>query len=291
MAGETFQHIEFSNNSSPYISDTNLNEMQDNIDEAIQTTNTNLSEIKQEKKVRLSTAGWYRVGIIHSNGIWPNTIIMSVGTQYVYGPPSTALISIATTYRKAKISQLNAATEQNNRAITRVRVLYDSTDDCFYIDAYYNYTYTTEGQGNVFVVGNVSILKGIDTSVFELIEPIPETLTSTVVDDMLIDYNKVEPYYRYLDSFFINSWSGNGENLIEVDELGVKHITISVKNGTDRGVMQLPTELRPATTVLLSATNQIASGYISIDTAGKIGVSANIFTSGSSNLISSGTYK
>ena len=292
MAGETFQHIEFSNDSSPYISDTNLNELQTRVDNAIKTQKNRITNLKQmEGAVNISTAGWYRVATIYGNTdskVLPGKgAIIEIVPTWNMGQPCSVMLSILSVYNKIKITQLNAiAVNAASTTITKARALWDDTNSCFYIDVYYYYN-----TPNSLYVKNLSFLDSDYNGGVELNTPAVETFSGTALSEITINYNKIEPYYRYIDSYLINSWSVNGQSICEVDELGVKHITISVRNGTSSNVFQLPDELKPETTILLPATNGSAVGYATIYLSGIIAVSGNIYTSGSSNFVASGTYK
>lgn len=281
-----FTPIEFQNNQAPYISDTNLNEMQRRLKGSLDTLDTKISNIKYALRKTANTQAWYRIATIYSPSPAKASII-SVSTTWNIGQPSSVLFSCLTTYQKIKITQINAITQDDSSfAITKLRALWDSTNSCYYIDAYYNYN-----TNNDMHVKNLSLLDSDYSGGVEINEPEIETFSGTSLSEITINYNNIEPYYRYIDSYLINSWSVNGQSICEVDELGVKHITISVRNGTSSNVFQLPQELRPETTILLPATNGSAVGYATIYTSGIIAVSGNIYTSGSSNFVASGTYK
>lgn len=280
-----FTPIEFHNNQAPYVSDTNLNEMQRRLKGSLDTLDTKISNIKYALRKTATTQAWYRIATIYSSSPAKASII-SVSTTWNVGQPSSVLFSCLTTYQKIKITQINAIAQNNSSvAITKLRALWDDSNSCYYIDAYYNYN-----TNNDMHVKNLSLLDSDYNGGVEINEPEIETFSGTSLSEITINYEKIEPFAYETSSYFINSWSTNGQTMIEVDEIGVKHITVSCRNGTDRRVMQLPAEFRPRNTVLLPASNQTACGYISIDTSGNVGVSSNIFTSGSSNLIFSGSY-
>ena len=290
MAGETFQHFEFDNNRSPYMSDTNMNELQNRIDNAIKAQKNRITNLKQYKSEILSTAGWYRIATVYSS-VPAKASIISVSSRYNIGKPTSVLFSILTTYQNIKITQLNAiahplAESESNYAFTKIRALMNENENCFYIDVYYNYNTSNE-----VIVKNISLIDSDDNGGVELLAPTAETQSTNVKSPISIKYGKVEPYYENLNNYFTNSWSSNGQSVIEVDEIGLKHITVSCRNGTNVNLMQLPEEFRPTYTVLLNASNFTAVGYVTINTSGVVSVSSNIFTSGSSNLVFSGVYK
>ena len=283
MAGDTFEIIEFNNNTAPYISDTNLRLMQTRIDGGIKNVDDKVEALQEQKSVQLSTAGWYRVAKINGTGHPAKTLLLSISTQYNNSESSSTLVSIITTWLRAKITQINAIKCTEDGTIQKVRVLYDETNQCFYVDAYYSVNAV-----NDLVVKNENLIQNND---IEILTPTAETLTTNVKNQISITYGKIEPYYENLNNYFINSWSSNGLSIIEVDEIGVKHITVSCRNGTNVNFMQLPEEFRPTSTVLLNASNFTAVGYVTINTSGVVSVSNNIFTSGSSNLVFSGVYR
>ena len=291
MAGETFTPIEFSNNSSPYISDTNLNLMQSRIDNAIKTQKNRITDLKQNKQQGVNTAGWYRIGIIYGTGHPSYTAILTISTDYNQSLPSGVVVAITTTWHSARISQLNSiVANENNKSLIRIKVIYSSNDNCFYIDAYYNFP-TTNG----LHVYNENILSETATARLELIEPIAETYVSTVVDEILIKYNETRPTYWDLGNYLINGWTTNGPAAwCEVDAQGFKHIQISCRNGTNANMIQLPNDLKPENGgVLIPAINftQDKAGYVAIGANGIVEISSALFTSGSSSIVFGGIYK
>lgn len=86
-----------------------------------------------------------------------------------------------------------------------------------------------------------------------------------------------------------NNWSANGQvNAVIVGEM--KALNISVRRGTDKKIMILPEELRPKTTHLISATNLVQSGYVSVNINGEVVVSDSLFVSGSSSVVFTSIY-
>ena len=296
MAGETFDIIEFNNNTAPYMSDTNMNLMQTRIDNAIKTQKNRITDLKQMGyNGNVSTAGWYRVATIYgtaNEGTLPGKgTIIDIVPGWNLEQPSSVMLSILTVFNKIKITQVNAIAVNNNFVpITKARALWDEANACFYIDAYYAYSTL-----NSIYVKNISLLDSDGNGSVEINTPVAETFSGTSLSEITINYNKIEPYYRYIDSYAINGWSANGQCLISVDECGVKHISATVRNGTSANMFQLPTELRPTNNAaIFPATNFTSAGYVALwaggASAGIIEVSSNLFTSGSSDITFSGSY-
>ena len=85
---------------------------------------------------------------------------------------------------------------------------------------------------------------------------------------------------------FSNSWTTNGQ-CIGLKCGVVKMLNLSIRNGTDRVVMTLPTGLRPTSEVLAPAqaiSSGNPSGYVDITTAGVVTLSSNMPTSGSGSV-------
>lgn len=83
-----------------------------------------------------------------------------------------------------------------------------------------------------------------------------------------------------------NSWATNGQ-CIGLKCGVVKMLNLSVRNGTDRVVMTLPTGLRPTSEVLAPAqaiSSGNPSGYVDITTDGVVTLSSNMPTSGSGSV-------
>ena len=284
---DAFEQIDFHNNQGPYISDTNLNLMQTRINGALNTTNTEISKMQQYKKNdAVDTQGWYRVAIIHG-GMPARSMILSISTRYYNNAPNSILFAITTTYHKIKIKQITCITSNDDSyVLTKMRAFWDSTNECFYVDVYYN-----KNSINPIDVKNITLMDSDFNNNIEIINPTLETFSGTALSEITINYGEIQPFYSYLNSYFINSWDANGQCIIEMDQMGFKHITVSCRNGTSTNVFQLPNELKPANTILLPATNGTSIGYATIYTSGIISVSSNIYTSGSSNFIFSGIYK
>lgn len=292
MAGETFQPIEFSNNSSPYISDTNLNLMQSRIDNAIKTEKNRITDLKQMGSIiNTSTTGWYRVATIYGtagSGTLPGKgAIIEIVPSWNQGSPSSVMLSILSVYKKIKITQINAVAVYDNVApITRARALYDDTNGCFYIDVYY--TYNTP---NSIYVKNIALLDSDSNGGVEINNPVIETFSGTSLSEITIGYARREPIIYNLENYCINNWQAYGQCFCKIDESGVKHMQVSCNYGTNTNVMQLPDELKPNQNVFANVTNLTDSGYALIAPNGTIAISSNIFTSGSTQIVFSAIYR
>lgn len=292
MAGETFDIIEFNNNTAPYMSDTNLRLMQTRIDNAIKTQKNRITDLKQiGYNGNVSTAGWYRVATIYgtaNEGTLPGKgTIIDIVPSWNLEQPSSVMLSILTVFNKIKITQVNAIAVNNNSVpITKARALWDEANACFYIDVYYAYSTL-----NSIYVKNISLLDSDGNGSVEINTPVAETFSGTSLSEISINYEKIEPYYENLSSYFINNWVADGQNIIEVDELGLKHITVSITDGTNKNAIQLPEKFKPSSAVILNASNQIAVGYVAIWSNGLVEVSGNLFNSGSNKIVFSGVYR
>lgn len=99
---------------------------------------------------------------------------------------------------------------------------------------------------------------------------------------------KIMKYTRSdISKWCINNWSTNGANFACSLANGLKILTISIRNGTNRNMIQLPKNMLPTISsgFLVPATNGSASGYAEIYPDGIVEVSSNIFSSGNSNAV------
>lgn len=127
-----------------------------------------------------STAGWYNIATFSGTGHYPNSaVILNVSTSYNYNAPCSVLVSIITTYKDARITQLTAIDSNADPMITQIRVRYDDSTALFAVDAYYTGT-----QMNDLIVRNESIINK------EIVIRTPRLVsgTYTVVDSLKIDY-------------------------------------------------------------------------------------------------------
>lgn len=90
-----------------------------------------------------------------------------------------------------------------------------------------------------------------------------------------------EQKYTDLTSYLQNSWVTNGQVVACVLPNGTKILTVSVKDGTDSRIMNLPAVLRPSGIVYGIAGNTgSVAGSLTITSAGAVTVGSSLVSSG-----------
>jgi hypothetical protein len=79
-----------------------------------------------------------------------------------------------------------------------------------------------------------------------------------------------------IENYLTNDWSPNGGCHI-IKDRNMVHFQLSVRNGTNTLIMQLPTDFRPKSTILIPAIGIGSTfGYIQIDNYGQVSCSSGL---------------